>query len=51
MSMEVHMEFLPSYGVIISMCRSEGIPPIGRDTFESSRGIQDLLSVIALGNV
>jgi hypothetical protein len=33
--MEVHLEFLPGYGVSISMCRGEGIPPIGRGTFES----------------
>jgi hypothetical protein len=51
MSMEVLLEFLPSYSVSISMCRGEGIPLVGCDTFESSRGIQDLLPVIALGNV
>jgi hypothetical protein len=50
-SMKVYLEFLPSYGVSISMCRGEGIPPVGRDTFETSRSIQDLLSVIALGDV
>jgi hypothetical protein len=50
-SMEVHLEFLPSYGINISMCRGEGIPPVGRGTFESSRNIQDLLLVIALGDV
>jgi hypothetical protein len=36
MSMEVLLEFLPSYGVSISMCRDEGIPPVERGTFESS---------------
>jgi hypothetical protein len=51
MSMEVLLKFLPSYDVSISMCRGEGIPPVGRGTFESSRGVQDLLPVIALGNV
>jgi hypothetical protein len=51
MSMEVLLEFKPSYGVSISMCRCEGIPPVGCSTFESSRGIQDPLQVIALGNV
>jgi hypothetical protein len=35
-SMEVHLEFLPGYGVSISMCHGEGIPLVGRDTFESS---------------
>jgi hypothetical protein len=50
-SMEVHLEFLTGYGVSISMCRGEGIPPIGRGTFKSSRSVQDLLSVIALGDV
>jgi hypothetical protein len=51
MSMEVHLEFLPGFGTSISMCRGEGIPPVGRDIFESSRSVQDLLSVIALGDV
>ena len=50
-SMEVHLKFLPGYGVSISMCRGEGIPPVGRGTFESSRSVQDLLSIIALGDV
>jgi hypothetical protein len=50
-STEVHLKFLPSYGVSISMCRGEGIPRVGRDTFKSSQSIQDLLSVIALGDV
>jgi hypothetical protein len=35
-SMEVHLEFLPGYGISISMCHGEGIPPIGRGTFKSS---------------
>jgi hypothetical protein len=50
-SMKVLLKFLPSYSVCVCMCRSEGIPQVGRDTFESSRGIQDLISVIALCNV
>jgi hypothetical protein len=50
-STELHLEFLPSYGANISMCRGEGIPPVGRGTFESSRSVQDLLSVIALADV
>jgi hypothetical protein len=50
-SMEVHLEFLPNYGISISMCRGEGIPPVGCGTFESSLSIQDLLLVIALGDV
>jgi hypothetical protein len=51
MSMKVLLKFLPSYGVCICMCRGEGIPSFGRDTLESSRSIQDLFSVIALGIV
>jgi hypothetical protein len=51
MSTEVHLEFLPGYGVSFSMCRGEGIPLVGHDTFKSSRSVQDLLSVIALGDV
>jgi hypothetical protein len=50
-STEVHLEFLLGYGIRNIMCRSVGIPPVGRDTFKSSRSIQDLLSVIALGDV
>jgi hypothetical protein len=50
-SMEVLMKFLPSYSVSVCMSCSEGIPPIGRGAYESSRGVQDLLSVIALHNV
>jgi hypothetical protein len=50
-SMEVHLEFLPGYGISISMCHGKGIPPIRHGSFESSRSVQDLLSVIALGDV
>jgi hypothetical protein len=50
-STEVHLEFLPGYRVSIIMCRGEGIAPVGRGTFESSQNVQDLLSVIALGDV
>jgi hypothetical protein len=50
-STEVHLEFLPGYGINISVCYCEGIPLVGSDTFESSRSVQDLLSVIALGDV
>jgi hypothetical protein len=35
----------------VGMCRCEGIPPVGRSFFESSRGVQDLLSVVALSDV
>jgi hypothetical protein len=49
--MEVHLEFLSGYGVSISMCRGEGIPLVGRDTSKSSQSVQDLLLVIALGDV
>jgi hypothetical protein len=51
MSMEVLLKFLPSYSVCVHVCRSEGIPPVGRGAFESSRSIQDLLSVVTLRNV
>ena len=51
MSMEVHLELLPGYGIRIGVCRCEGIPPIGRGTLESSRGVQDLLPVVALSYV
>jgi hypothetical protein len=50
-STEVFLKFLPSYSVCVCMGRCEGIPPVGRDTFESSRGVQDLFSVVALCNV
>jgi hypothetical protein len=29
-SMEVHLKFLPGYGVSISMCSGEGTPPVKR---------------------
>jgi hypothetical protein len=45
------LEFLLGYGISIGMCHGEGIPPIGRGSFEFSRNVQDLLSVIALGDV
>jgi hypothetical protein len=51
MSTEVHLELLPGYGISIGVCRSEGIPPIGRGSLESSGSVQDLFSVIALGDV
>jgi hypothetical protein len=51
MSVEVHLELLPGYGICIGVCRCEGIPPIGRGTLESSQGVQDLLLVIALGDI
>jgi hypothetical protein len=51
MSVEVHLELLPGYGICIGVCRCEGIPPIGCGTLESSRGVQDLLLVIALGDI
>jgi hypothetical protein len=50
-STEVHLELLPGYDISIDVCRGEGMPPIGRGSFESSRSVQDLLSVIALGDV
>jgi hypothetical protein len=51
MSAEVHLELLPGYSVCIGVCRCEGIPPVRRGAFESSRGVQDLLSVVALGDI
>jgi hypothetical protein len=49
--MEFLLKFLPSYSVCVCMCLSEGIPPVVRGAFKSSRGIQDLFSVVALCNV
>jgi hypothetical protein len=51
MSVEVLLELLPSYSIYVGMCRCEGIPPVGRGSLESSRGIQDLFLVVALGDV
>jgi hypothetical protein len=51
MSAEVHLELLPGYSVCIGVCRCEGIPPIGHGSLESSRGVQDLLPVVALGDI
>ena len=51
MSAEVLLELLPGYGISVGMCRCEGIPPIGRSSLESSRGVQDLLPVVALSYV
>jgi hypothetical protein len=51
MSVQVHLELLPGYSIRIGVCRCEGIPPVGRGTLESSRGVQDLLSVVALGDI
>jgi hypothetical protein len=48
---EVHLELLLGYSICIGVCHCEGIPPIGRSSLESSRGIQDLLPVIALGDI
>jgi hypothetical protein len=51
MSAEVLLKLLPSYSIRVGMCRCEGIPPIRRRTLESSRGVQDLLPVVALSDV
>jgi hypothetical protein len=51
MSTEIHLELLLGFSIRIGVCRCEGIPPIGRGTLESSRGVQDLLPVIALGDI
>jgi hypothetical protein len=51
MSMEVHLEFLPSYGICVGVCCSEGIPLVGCGTFKSSRSMQNLLSIIKLGDI
>jgi hypothetical protein len=50
-STEVLLKFVPSYGVCIRMCCSEGIPPVGHGAFKSSKSIQDLLPIVALCNV
>jgi hypothetical protein len=51
MSAEVRLELLLGYCICVGMCRCEGIPPIGCGTLESSRDVQDLLLVVALGDV
>jgi hypothetical protein len=51
MSAEVLLKLLPSYCIRVGVCCCEGIPPIGRSSLESSRGIQDLFPVVALGDV
>jgi hypothetical protein len=51
MSAEVLLKLLPSYYICVGMCRCEGIPPVGRGSLESSRGVQDLFPVVALGDV
>jgi hypothetical protein len=51
MSVEIHLELLPCYSIRIGVCRCEGIPPIGHGTLESFRGVQDLLPVVALGDI
>jgi hypothetical protein len=51
MSMEVLLKLLPSYCICVGMCRFEGIPPVGHGSLESSRGVQDLFPVVALGNI
>ena len=51
MSAEVLLKFLPSYSIHVVVCRCEGIPPIERETLKSSRGVQDLLPVVALSDV
>jgi hypothetical protein len=51
MSAEVLLKLLPSCSIRIGMCHCEGIPPIGRSSLESSRGVQDLLPVVALSDV
>jgi hypothetical protein len=51
MSAEVHLELLPGYSIHIGVCRFEGIPPVRRGTLKSSLGVQDLLPVIALGDI
>jgi hypothetical protein len=51
MSAEVRLELLSGYCICIGVCRCEGIPPIGRGSLESSRGVQDFFLVVALGDV
>jgi hypothetical protein len=50
-SAEVCLELLPGYCIRVGVCRCEGIPPVGRDSLESSQGVQDLLPIVALGNI
>jgi hypothetical protein len=51
MSAKVRLELLPSYSIRVGVCRCEGIPPVGCGSLESSRGVQDLFPVVALGDV
>jgi hypothetical protein len=51
MSAKVLSKLLPSYYICVGMCCCEGIPPVGCGSLESSRGVQDLLPVVALGDV
>ena len=51
MSAEVLLKLLPSYSIRVGVCRCDGIPPLGRCSLESSRGVQDLLPVVALSDV
>jgi hypothetical protein len=51
MSTEVRLELLLGCCIHIGVFRCEGIQPIGRGSLESSRGVQDILPVIALGNI
>jgi hypothetical protein len=52
MSAKVYLELLPAgYGIRIRVCHCEGIPPVRRGTLESSQVVQDLLPVIALGDI
>jgi hypothetical protein len=50
-SAEVRLELLLGYCIRVGVCHCEGIPPVGRGSLESSRVVQDLLSVVALGNI
>jgi hypothetical protein len=50
-SAEVRLELMPSYSIRVGVCRCEGTPLVGRGSLESSRGVQDLFPVVALGDV
>jgi hypothetical protein len=51
MSTKVFLKFLPSNGVSICMGRSVGIPPVGRNAFQSFVRIEGGLPVIALSDI
>jgi hypothetical protein len=42
---------MPGNGVGSSICDGASIPPIRSGTFQAARGIQNLLTIITLGDI